>query len=324
MKAATLLRRAALTLVTGATGAAFAVIPGVAHAATSESFQISPPTANYSGNRGSTVKGNIKVTNLTGQPLTVSVGKENFVAQGEEGQVELVNNADPLYSLAPWFNYSVGQLTIQPRSTSQLAYTIGIPTDAEPGGRYGSITLSTIPPKLSPGQSGAAVEQTLASLIFLRINGPAHEQLQVETFTANAKPDTTVSQTFYEYPPVNFLTRIKDIGNVHEKPSGNITIKNFFGQAVATLPLDQHFVIPGAIRRWHNTWSPKGFTMGRYTATLNATYAGNKTLTASLSFVVFPYKLIGIIVLILLILFFVFWRGRKRFSKAFRILAGKE
>lgn len=325
MKAATLLRRAALTLTFGAMGAAFAMLPATAQAAGSESFQISPPTANYSGDRGHTVSGNIKVTNLTGQPMTVNVGKENFVAQGEEGQVELVNSADPLYSLAPWFNYDQQQLTVAPRATSQLNYTIAIPTGAEPGGRYGSITFSTIPPRLGSNQSGAAVEQTLASLIFLRINGAAKEQLSVSSFTTGhlGTKNSWTAKSFFEYPPVDFLARIKDSGNVHEQPTGTITIKNFFGSTVATLSLDQHFVIPGAIRRWHNTWQPKGFTMGAYTATLNATYAG-KSLTATTSFTVIPYKLIAAIIIVLLILFFIVWRGRKRFGRAFRILAGRE
>jgi hypothetical protein len=313
MKTAAYFRYATLSALIG-TAAVFALTPGVTSAAGTESFQISPPTANFAGNKGQTVNGTVKVTNLTGQAMTFDVGKQNFVAKGEEGQVELTDNADPLYSLAPWFNFDTTQLTVGPRGTGQLSYTIGIPVDAEPGGRYGSITFSTIPPKLG-GQSGASIEQTIGSLIFLRINGAAKEDLQVASFATD--------KSFYEYGPVKFLTRIKDTGNVHERPAGGIVIKNMFGATVATLPLDQHFVIPNAIRRWHNTWDPKGFVMGHYTATMNAMYAG-KMLTATLSFTIIPYKLIGIILLILIILILVIWRGRKRFGRAFRILAGRE
>ena len=324
MRLPAILRVLPFTLLVGLTGTAAAATPAAAPS-TTQSFQISPPTANYAANKGTTVNGLMKVTNLTSNPLTVTVGKQNFVANGEEGQIELVNNADPLYSLAPWFIYSTSTLNIPGRATADLKYQISIPENAEPGGRYGSITFSSVPPTLAPGQSGAAVEQTVASIIFLRINGPAFEQLNVEQFSSGIQNSngTWTTKTFFQNGPISFLTRIKDTGNVHEKPEGSITVKNMFGFTVAKLPLDQHFVIPQAIRRWYNTWSPKGIQIGSYTATMNATYA-SKSLSATTSFVIFPVKTVAIILIILIVVFFLFWRGRKRFARAFRILAGKE
>jgi hypothetical protein len=318
MKTATLLRRSLITLAAGATGAVFAWA-GLAAAAPSQSFQISPPTANYAADPGSTVKGTMKVNNLTDQPLTLITGKQNFVAKGEEGEIELVDNADPRYSLAPWFTFDTAQLNIPSRGSAQLHYTISIPSNAEPGGRYGSITYSSIPPKLPAGTSGAAVQQTLAGIVFLRINGPANEQLNVESFAPE--------HSFSEYGPVKLLTRVKNTGTVHEKAIGTITIRNMFGWKVDTLKLDEHFVIPGAIRRLHNvypTGKKKPFLFGQYTATIDAKYGDGKSLTAKTSFVVVPWKQVAIALIILIVLIIILWRGRKRFGRAFRILAGRE
>ena len=313
------------SLLLGIAGTALAASAATAPTNT-QSFQISPPTSNFAANPGTTVNGTMKVTNLTSSPIAINVGKQNFVANGEEGQIELVNNADPLYSLAPWFNYSTPSLAIPGRQTVVLHYSIAIPPNAEPGGRYGSLTFSSIPPPLPTGQSGASVEQTIASIIFLRINGPAHEQLNVEQFSSGVGTSATnwVTKTFFQSGPVYFLTRIKDTGNVHEKPEGSIKIKNMLGFQVANLPLDQHFVIPQAIRRWYNTWPGTGFQIGEFTATVHASYAGDKTLDASTSFIIFPVKTVAITLIILIILFLLIWKGRKRFSRAFRILAGKE
>jgi hypothetical protein len=296
-----------------------ATIPALATAATSQSFQISPPTSNYSANPGESVKGTIKVTNLTDTALALLVGKENFVAKGEEGEIELVNGADPLYSLAPWFNVSIDQLQVPARATKEFTYTIAVPADAEPGGRYGSILFNTIPPKLPNGQSGAVVEQQIAAVVFLRINGQAKESLGISSFATD--------KNFYEYGPVKFTTRVKNTGSVHEKPTGTITIKNMLGFTVAKVPLDEHFVIPGAIRRLHNDWPASGkkpFLIGKYTAHLDATYSNGQKLRADTSFTVIPYRLLAAILIILIIVFLVFWRGRKRFGRAFRILAGRE
>jgi hypothetical protein len=328
MKTAPSLRRILLTLTTGATGAVFGLYPAASSAATSQSFQISPPTANYAGDHGTSLKGNIKVTNLTNQPLSLQVGKENFVAKGEEGEIELTDNADPLYSLAPWFTFSTTQVDLPALATKQVDYTIAIAPGAEPGGRYGTIVFSSIPPKLPGGQSGAAVRQDLAGIVFLRINGAANEQLSVASFATGllGTKNTWTPKTFFNHGPVGFLTRVINDGNVHEKASGTITIKNMLGMQVTKIPLDEHFVIPGAIRRLHNSWptgSKHPFMLGRYTATMTATYAGGKTLTASTSFTVIPWAAVIILVVIIIVLFLL-WRSRRRFGRAFRILAGRE
>jgi len=315
---ATTLRRIVQSIIVAGTGAVVA-FAGSAQAATTQSFQISPPTANYAADPGNNVQGSIKVTNLTGEPIALNVGRQNFVAKGEEGEIELVDNANPLYSLAPWFGVPAGVIEVAPRSTVVVPYTIDIPVNAEPGGRYGSIIFSSIPPKLPSGVSGAAVQQTIAAIIFQRINGAALENLEMASFL----PD----KNFSEYGPVTLSTRIKNTGNVHEKPTGSITIKNMFGFTVDTLKLDEHFVIPGSVRHLKNDWPVSGkhkFLIGRYTAELNATYAGGKKLTATTSFTVLPWKLLAVAFIVLLILFLIFWKGRKRFARAGRILAGRE
>jgi hypothetical protein len=329
MKTATSLRRFLLTLATGATGAVFTLAPAIANSAASQSIQISPPTANYSGDKGTSLSGVVKVNNLTNLPITLNVGKENFVAKGEEGETELSDNADPLYSLAPWFSVDTNQITVPGLGSQQVHYTIALPPDAEPGGRYGSITFNSIPPKLPAGQSGAAVEQTIGNLVFLRVNGPAKEQLNVETFETGhlGEKNAWTPSNFFQHGPVDFLTRLKNTGNAHEKATGTITIKNAFGFTVAKLPLDEHFVIPGSIRRLHNSWATgakKPFLFGPYTATLNAKYADGKTLTAATHFTVIPVAQVVLVLIILILLILVVWKGRKRLARALRILAGKE
>lgn len=318
MKTATYLRRILATLAIGGAGAAFA-FTGTATAATAQSFQISPPTANYAADPGGQQRGTIKVTNLTASPLAVKVTKQNFVAKGEEGEIELVDDANPLYSLAPWFNFDATQLDIPPLATKTLTYTIGIPMNAEPGGRYGSVVFNTIPPKLPSGQSGAAVQQQIAGIVFQRINGEAREQLEVISFAPE--------RSFAEFGPVDLLARVKNTGTVHEKAIGTITINNMLGMKVDSIVLDEHFIIPDAVRRLKNTWPAKGkhpILIGRYTAEINATYGGDKKLTASTTFTIFPWRIVLMILVALIILFIVFWRGRARLARAGRILAGRE
>ena len=301
----------ALIVVTGA-------VVGVsrpAAAAENLSYQISPPVSNIAVDPGNGTKGTIKVTNLTGTQISLQVGKANFVAKGEEGQVELVDAGDPAYSLAPYFIIDQAVIDVPPRTTRDVTYSINVPKDAEPGGRYGSITFNTIPAKLPNGQSGASVKQELAALIFLRINGATNEQLSIESFTAG--------NNFYEYGPIDFTVRVKNSGSVHERPAGTIVVKDMFGLTAGKFTLDEKNVIPGAIRKFDAAFKKK-LLFGHYVATLTLQNGTVQTLTAKTSFTVIPYRLLGIIVLFLAIFFIIFWKGRYRIARAVRILSGKE
>jgi hypothetical protein len=315
----TLRRRLLQTSFGGLVGGIFALaLPFAGHvalAADTQGFQISPPVTTLSLNRGTSTQGTMKVTNLTGLQMNLAVGKQDFGADGEDGQTILEPSADPLYSLDPYFSLSASTVTVPPDGTESVNYTIAVPTNAEPGGRYGAITFDTIPGPLPNGESGAAVKQELAGLILLRINGPTHEQLSVASFTTD--------KSFYEYGPIHFTVRVKNVGNVHEKPTGQIVVKDMLGLTTAKLTVPSQYVLPTAIRRLTAELN-RHLLFGRYTATLTLHNGTVQTLTAVANFTVIPWKLLLIILVILLLIWLFLWKTRKRFGRAFRILAGKE
>jgi hypothetical protein len=312
----TLRRRLLQTSFGGLVGGMFVLaMPFGAQAAETQGFQISPPITTLSLDRGTSTQGTMKVTNLTGQQMTLAVGKTDFGATGEDGQTIIGPTSDPLYSLDPYFTLGTSTVTVPPDGTESVNYTIAVPSNAEPGGRYGAITFDTIPGPLPNGESGASVKQELAGLILLRINGPTHEQLAVASFTTD--------KSFYEYGPVNFTVRVKNDGNVHEKPTGQIVVKDMLGLTTAKLTVPSQYVLPDAIRRLTAQLN-RHLLFGRYTATLTLQNGSIQTLTAVVGFTVIPWKLLLVIFVILLLIWLFLWKSRKRFGRAFRILAGKE
>jgi hypothetical protein len=67
---------------------------------------------------------------------------------------------------------------------------------------------------------------------------------------------------WYEYPPVKFLTQFQSTGNVHVRPTGNIFIKNWLGQQVATLNVNnsQATVLPDTIKTFDSSWNDSFIT----------------------------------------------------------------
>ncbi len=275
---------------------------------------VSPPTFEMAANPGDVLKNKIRVDNVTDDVLSVSIDRRNFTAAGEEGQAELTDEDTP-YSLAKWISVSPTSVDIPAKSSQSFDFTISVPNSAEPGGHFGSVVFKTKARPLS-GQTGVKIGQEVGSLIFLRVAGDIKQGAAIETF----KPE----KSFYEYGPASFETRVSNSGSVHFKPEGTITIANMFGQKVATLAIDGHNVLPGAIRKFTTDWKTK-YLFGKYSATVSIKYGDDgRLLTATTTFVALPYKLVGIVLIVVILLLFFFIRRRKRIAKSFKILFGRD
>lgn len=276
---------------------------------------ISPPTFELAANPGDRLVNSLRVDNVVDIPLEVSVDTRNFTALGEEGGIDLSAEEDA-YSLASWISVTPTKVTIPPRESRVFEYTIAVPQDASPGGRFGSIVFQTAPSTALSGQSGVAVSQEVGTLVFVKIAGQVTEKASIAGFQPKSDLNDKGS--------VGFDIRVKNEGNVHFKPKGTITISNFFGKKVATIPINQQNVLPGAIRKMDASWRG-GWLFGRYNATLSLVYGKDRqVITASTAFWGFPYKFIGTAILILGIIAALLYPRRVRIWRALKILFGKE
>jgi len=272
-----------------------------------QGLMISPTNIELVTNPGDTVTKSITLFNNSKFDVDIVPETRNFTAQGEEGNVTLTSE-ETGYSLASWITVLPLKATIKAGKSEDFTFTMKVPANAEPGGHFGSVVLSTVPPpKGTLRQSGAYVLQQLGALILVKTPGVIKEFADLESFTTN--------KNFYISGPVQFTTRVKNSSNVHIRPLGTISIKDMFGNKTV-LPAGGLNVLPGAIRRIPTIWNNK-FLIGRYTADLSMFYGdSNKNLTSTIIFYAFPlnYAIIAIIILAIIIVF------RKRLIKAFRII----
>ncbi|HSH18297.1 MAG TPA: DUF916 domain-containing protein [Candidatus Saccharimonadales bacterium] len=297
--------------------AALTVFPAFsAHAQDNRAgLAISPPSYELSANPGDTITNTIRVDNLIDQAQEVTVSPRNFTALGEEGQVNLTEE-DSTYSLAKWITIAPAKGSVAPKESQEFTYTIKVPANAEPGGRFGSIVFKTTARPLQ-GQSGVAVGQEIGSLLFLKIAGNVQEKSSVADFKA--------ARAINEYKPVPFEVRVKNEGNVHLRPKGTVTITNIFGKKVATVPLESRNVLPDAVRKMTAEWKDGGrLIFGRYTATVSVVYGSdNQIATASTTFWGFPYTIMLVILGALILLGGLAFKARVRLKLALRALSGK-
>ena len=266
-------------------------------------IQVSSPIYTFEIAPGATKQDIIKIKNAGDAKNTFYPEIHDFKQADEKGTPNFIFSAESgssTYSLASWINMSKEPITLEPEESASRNFTISVPKDAEPGGRYAGILFGTSPPKAQGSQ--VVISNKVGALILVRVAGDAKELANVKEFST--------PKNFYENGPVDFTVRVENKGNVHVIPKGTIEIKDIFGKTADTLNVNEKNLnlYPESVRNFLDkdgnklVWNPKGFTIGRYTASLLLNYGSPaKTLSSELTFWVVPWKILLVILLAVII-----------------------
>lgn len=276
-----------------------------------EGLTISPPVEELTLEKGKVHSDIIKITNPTGKTMEIYPTVMNFAASGEGGEPTFypATEEEKNFSLAHWIEFSQSKLALTPEQVVEFDYRINVPQDAEPGGHYGVVFFATEPPDVEDDANKVALSSMVGSLILVKVPGKIVEEGSLEEFSA---------KKFYFNPPVDFITRVKNSGNVHFKPQGEITLKDMFGNEIKRVPVNESKgnVLPESIRRFENNWDGDGkIRIGRFTADLRLAYGSTeKTLDGQLVFWIIPWWLIAAVaaVIVAIILWIIIHKHRKK------------
>ena len=206
------------------------------------------------------------ITNRLGQDMSFKIEVEDFAGSRDISEtIILLGNQRGPYSLKDYIKPEATEFTLKNKQRVILPVTIVIPKDAEPGGLYGTILVSTSPAASGGKETGAgastggAVTITrLGTLMFVRIKGDVKEEGFLKSFSAKGKK-------IFERGPIYFDLVFENNGNVHLNPYGALEIKNLFGSKVGEIIVDPWFAMPDSLRLREVNWN-KSFLFGRYTA----------------------------------------------------------
>ncbi len=284
-----------------------------------QGLEINPPLKEVSADPGQTITIPIKLRNISKGPLVVTGTADDFGAKGEDGEPQLLLDEKEAtrYSLKFWVK-DVPGFNLVPQEVKTAMITIAVPQNAEPGGHYGVIRFTGIPPELNG--TGVSLTASLGALILLRVSGDINEKLSVADFTASklAKDGKSVQRRgIFVSGPITLTERLRNEGSVHVKPVGYVSVYNAFNQRVAHLAVSNpaRNVLPDSTRKFTQTWQSSNL-FGRYTAQMDVAYGTNKKLSSQkISFWVIPYPLIISLIFILLILVLLIRWALKRYNR---------
>ena len=270
----------------------------------SASVSVSPTLFELDLKPGDVSVSSMKVINLSNKVQSYEMEIKPFVGN-ELGEAKIVPDDDPAYSLGSWVKINPEKFSLAPSASQEVKFTVSVPKDAEPGGKYGSV-LATLSDKgeVSSG-TGAVTRSKVGSLVLVAIAGEINYAAYVKDFS--------VTQRRYEKSPVTFTTRLHNDSTVHIKPKGFITLTNIFGSQAAQMNFEQKNILPNSDRLLTQAYD-QPLPIGRYKASLNLVYGTGQTLAAQIVFYVLPLWLIilAAIALGLFVQFLIYRRRQQR------------
>ncbi|HWQ99983.1 MAG TPA: hypothetical protein VN397_04035 [Candidatus Methylomirabilis sp.] len=282
---------------------AFAATAGLLLAPLSavRAMTVSPVLFEFDVAKGTSKQETIKIWNDTEQVQTYSLAVQNFVATGEDGAQEYLDEKEPT-GLASWVIVDRPTVTLQPGESADFPFAVNVPADAEPGGHYATVFFAV---GSETAETGVGIASRTGVLLLVNVPGEIREDARVESFRLMG--GGTLSRL-----PATFELRIRNLGSTHFRPRGTLVIRNLLGSVVTRVAANpkSSAVLPQSVRRVYSVWAntmevPSGgfwtemknewrnFAFGRYTATVDMTYGSkNATIpTQTATFWVFPWRL---------------------------------
>lgn len=242
------------------------------------SLSISPLKFEFEIKELSSKKDKIKVTNSWDTPITLYSSKEDFIAWDDTWTpkfVKLEDQIDPKYSLSNWINIEDQNITLAPKESREIYFTINVPKTAEPGWHYGAIFFSPG----TPSWWQVAVVQRLWVLVLVNIPWEVKIWWEIKSFKIwEIQEDKQIIQkdNFNTFP-ITFQTIFENFWNVHLKPSWKITLldenwevlKNIWKETLSSpawaylwekmvdyIPINDTLwnVLPNSQRKFENNW----------------------------------------------------------------------
>lgn len=285
-------------------------------------IEVSPGKVNLVVKQGDTYKQVFRIGNYSGAKKTLYIYVQDFTVINEQGTPTFFENNDTdfeeasRYALSQWVSLPTDSIVLENDQAVEIEAEIAIPQDAEAGGHYGAFFVQTE----SPTQQGTAIGSVgrIASLMLVNVPGDVKEEIII------SKAMTDKPVYWEEYPKVQFITYLKNNGNVHGIPVGafNLTGGYGFKSKSVIYNQDQGAVLPGAPeRKISQTFSMEKShsfipPIGKFTIDLVSRYGtSNLPLETRIFFWVLPVKFITVVSLATVLTLFVLWRALVSFKK---------
>lgn len=196
---------------------------------------------------GTTISTELKVKNGGNAQETLKIDILKFNAYEDSGKPAL-HDLEPTDEFAKWVTFSEPTFTVLPEEWKTITATFTVPKEASFGYYYAFVFTRAKNQEDLAAKETAIVGGT-ATLVLLEARVPdAKREITVTEF----KTDKTV----YEFLPATFTVSLKNSGNVHVAPRGNIFLSQGKNKDIALLEINsgKGSILPDSTRIFDTQW----------------------------------------------------------------------
>jgi hypothetical protein len=279
-------------------------------------FVLGPGKTELLMSPGETYTKELIITNRLGKTMKFDVEVEDFSGSSDPNQaVALSGGQKGPYSLREYLKPEISSFSLENGQRITLPVTVTIPQNAEPGGLYGSVLVTSSPTDeeaaaaQDKAQGKTKLVSRLGTLFFVRIKGDVKEE---GIFKSLSLKD---GRSFFEKSPVTLEVLYQNTGNVHLVPYGKVEVTNILGRKIDDLNIDPWFVMPQSSRIRPIEWNSDRFLFGRYTAQVSMNRGYSDIIDKkNISFWIIPWKAVVLILVVIFILVWIFGWLKKQFK----------
>lgn len=318
---------------------------------TSLNLTTSPLPLNLRANPGENRETELRIKNSGTRNEQLQITLFKFAAFGEEGQPRIIER-EPGDDYFDWVTFSQREFTAEPNVWNNIKMNIDVPPTAGLGYYYAVVFSRAGTDPTNP--AGTGLQGGTATLVLLDVKSDnAKKQIEVAEFYSKKR--------VYEFLPAEFTFKLRNSGNIHLAPGGTMFITQG-GKEIGTVDLNKERgnILPQSNRifnvKWEDgfplykdklennkvvtdkngnpvrelTWDLGNFTkfrFGKYSATLLMAYDDGQRdvpIEATVSFWVIPWRILGVILLIVLFVGIGLWTIGRKAYRGTRKLVGKK
>lgn len=272
-------------------------------------FVVGPGKTELTLQPGQSATVNVLATNRTGETRTFFIETEDFKgSHNTEQTVVFLGDERGPYSLKDYLRVPSYRFDLEHGERATIPVIVSVPLDAEPGGKYGSLIISTTSKEGEKrvGSASTALISRVGTLFFVTVPGEVERNGSLENFK------TKTGRKIFGGGPIGFEILFRNTGSVHLNPYGEIRITNLLGKEVEAFEIDPWFAMPDSLRLREVSWE-RDWIFGIYTAHASINRGYDDIIDESnFTFLVIPWKIaLGVflaVIIFVLLLRFIFRR----------------
>jgi len=255
---------------------------------------VAPARQYLKANPGEKIQSDIKFFNHSNIPIPGEIKIVDFVVQGDSGAPVLLEDTSlsTRFSAASWVKTDYSKAIIAGESVLTIPFTIDVPSDARPGGRYFAVIFEASNPELLESNSDnlgfSSVSPRIVGLVSIKIDGVINEAAFIEVFRV---------PVFLQFGPVEIDFEILNNGDYHITPKGKAILTDWFNKEIDYKELEEKNIFPDTKRSYNYKLGDR-WMFGKYKVELIASYGERATVMNTSKYIwIIPLMFIAVIVL---------------------------